>query len=174
MKVVFDAFESFVGVNVWTMLFAWCNLLIIYLFLKKILFKPVKKVLQSRRAAIDEDYDRAKTAREQAEESREHYEAAMAAAHQTADQMISEAARTAERRGNDIVAEARERASEIRRQAENDAELERKKAADDMKREIADVSARLTGKLLEREINEEDHRALIDSFLQEIDHDDDK
>ena len=86
--------------------------------------------------------------------------------------MLSEAARDAERRGNDIVAEARERASEVRRQAEKDAELERKKAAEDMKREIADVSTRLTGKLLEREINEEDHRALIDSFLQEIDDDD--
>ena len=42
-----------------------------------------------------------------------------------------------------------------------------------MKREIADVSAQLTGKLLEREINAEDHRALIDSFLQEIGTEDD-
>ena len=36
MKVVFDAFESFVGVNVWTMLFAWCNLLIITYFSRSI------------------------------------------------------------------------------------------------------------------------------------------
>ena len=42
-----------------------------------------------------------------------------------------------------------------------------------MKREIAEVSTQLTGKLLQREINEEDHRALIDSFLQEIGTDDD-
>ena len=73
----------------------------------------------------------------------------------------------------EIVAEAREKATELRRQAEADAVLERKKAADDMKREIADVSTRLTGKLLQREINEEDHRSLIDSFLTEIGADDD-
>ena len=79
----------------------------------------------------------------------------------------------AEHRSNEIVAEAREKATELRRQAEADAILERKKAEDDMKREIADVSAQLTGKLLQREINEEDHRALIDSFLQEIKTDDD-
>ena len=77
------------------------------------------------------------------------------------------------RRSNEIVAEAREKATELRRQAEADAILERKKAEDDMKREIADLSAQLTGKLLQREINEEDHRALIDSFLQEIKTDDD-
>ena len=92
----------------------------------------------------------------------------MAAARQPSDQIISEATRMAEHRGNEIVSEAREKATDIRRQAEADAMLERKKAEDDMKREIADVSARLTGKLLQREINEEDHRALIDSFLQEI------
>jgi hypothetical protein len=64
---------------------------------------------------------------------------------------------------------ARERAQEIRRQAEEDALLEKKKAEEDMKREIADVSALLTGKLLEREVTPEDHRGLIDSFLQELD-----
>ena len=67
------------------------------------------------------------------------------------------------------MAEARDRASEIRRQAEADAQLERRKAEDEMKREIADVSTRLTGKLLQREINEEDHRSLIDSFLNDLD-----
>jgi F-type H+-transporting ATPase subunit b len=163
-----------ISVNIWAILASLANLALLTWIVKKFLFKPVQKVLESRRAAIDEDYDRAKTAREEAEESRRNYDAAMAAAKQTTDHMISEAARAAERRGNDIVAEARERATEIRRQAETDAELERKKAAEDMKREIADVSTRLTGKLLEREINEEDHRKLIDSFLQEIDHDDNK
>jgi len=37
-----------------------------------------------------------------------------------------------------------------------------------MKREIVDVSAQLTGKLLQREINEEDHKKLIDSFLSDL------
>ena len=53
--------------------------------------------------------------------------------------------------------------------AEEDALLEKKKAEEDMKREIADISAQLTGKLLEREMKPEDHRELIDSFLQELD-----
>ena len=69
--------------------------------------------------------------------------------------------------------DAREKASDIRRQAEADALLEKKKAEDDIRKEIADVSTRLTGKLLEREITQEDHRVLIDSFLQEIGTDND-
>jgi len=163
-----------ISVNIWQIIASLGNLLLLTWIVKKFLFKPVQKVVASRRAAIDEDYARAKAAREEAEEDRLNYEAAMAAARQTSDQIIAEASRTAEHRSNEIVSEAREKATEIRRQAEADALLERKKVEDDMKREIASVSAQLTGKLLEREINAEDHRALIDSFLQEIDDDDNK
>ena len=162
-------FLDVISVNVWAILASLANLLLLTWIIKKFLFKPVKKMLDARRAAIDEDYAQAKAAREEAEESRLNYEAAMAAARQTSDQIIADASRTAEYRSNEIVAEARERASEIRRQAETDALLERKKAEDEMKHEIANVSAQLTGKLLQREINEEDHRELIDSFLKDLD-----
>ena len=162
-----------ISVNIWAIIASLCNLLILTLIVKKFLFKPVKKIIDTRRAAIDADYAQAAAAKEAAEEDRLNYEAAMAAAQQTSDQIISDATRIAEHRSSEIVAEAREKATELRRQAEADAVLERKKAEDDMKREIADVSAQLTGKLLQREINEEDHRALIDSFLQEIGTDDD-
>ena len=160
---------SVISVNIWQILISLVNLLILTLIVKRFLFKPVKKVVDARRAAIDDDYAKADAARTEAEELRLNYEASMAAAQQTSDQIIAEASRTAEYRSNEIVAEAREKATEIRRQAEADAVLERKKAEDEMKHEIADVSAQLTGKLLQREINEEDHRRLIDSFLNDLD-----
>ena len=158
-----------ISVNVWAILASLANLLILTCILKKFLFKPVKKIVDSRRAAIDEDYAQAKIARDEAEQTRRNYDEAMAAAKITGDQIIADASRTAEYRSNEIVAQAREKASEIRRQAEQDAILERKKAEDEMKHEIADVSTQLTGKLLQREINEEDHRNLIDSFLNDLD-----
>ncbi len=157
-----------ISINVWDILISLCNLVILTLIVRRFLYKPVKRVMDSRREAIEKDYEQARLAREEAEESRQNYAAAMAAIRQTSDQMLAEATRAAEHRSNEIVAEAREKAGDIRRQAEMDAQLERRKAEDDMKREIADVSAQLTSKLLEREINEEDHRGLIDSFLQEL------
>ena len=162
---------SIISVNIWQILISFANLAILTWIIKKFLFQRVKKVMDARQESIDATYARADRAEAEAEEHRLNYAAAMAAAKQTTDQMISEASREAERRGHEIENEAREKASEIRRQAEEDAKLERKKAEEDMKREIADVSAQLTGKLLEREIKPEDHRGLIDSFLQELDGD---
>ena len=165
-----------ISVNIWQIVIALCNLLILTLILKHFLFKPVTKVMNERRAKIDGDYLEAQQANEAAQEARTNYEAALAGARQEADQIVTEATRRAEHRGNEIVEDAREKASDIRKQAEADALLEKKKAENDIRREIADVSTRLTGKLLEREITEEDHRGLIDSFLQEIgtNHDTDK
>jgi len=157
-----------ISVNIWAIVASLANLLILTLIVKRFLFKPVKKIVDARRAAIDNDYAQAQAARDQAEESRQNYEAALAAAKQTSDQIIADATRTAEYRSNEIVAEARQKATDIRRQAEADAVLERKKAEDDMKHEIAEVSTQLTGKLLQREINEEDHKKLIDSFLNDL------
>ena len=162
-------FLDVISVNIWAILASLANLLLLTWIIKRFLFKPIKKMVDARRSAIEEYYAQAQAARDEAEESRQNYEAAMAAAKQTSDQIIADASRTAEDRSNEIVAEARERASEIRRQAEADAVLERKKAEDEMKHEIANVSAQLTGKLLQREINEEDHRNLIDSFLKDLD-----
>lgn len=167
---------SVISVNIWQIIIALCNLLILTLGLKHFLFKPVTKVLEERRSKIDGDYLEAQQANEAAQEARSNYEAALAGARQEADQILTDATRRAEHRGNEIVEDAREKASDIRRQAEADALLEKKKAEDDIRKEIADVSTKLTGKILEREITEEDHRVLIDSFLQEIgtNHDTDK
>ena len=158
-----------ISVNIWSILASLANLLILTLIVKRFLFKPVKKVVEDRRAAIDGDYAKAGEALASAQEKQREYEAVMAAAKQTSDQIISDASRAAERRSSEIVSEAREKAAELRRQAEADVVLERRKAEDEMRKEIANVSTELTGKLLGREINEEDHRGLIDSFLNDLD-----
>ena len=56
---------SVISVNIWQILISMVNLLILTLIIKKFLYKPVKKMMDARRAAIDEDYAQAKTAREE-------------------------------------------------------------------------------------------------------------
>ena len=58
-----SGFENIVGVNPWTALFTFCNMLITFAVLKKFLFKPVKKMIDDRQSEIDglyADADRAK------------------------------------------------------------------------------------------------------------------
>ena len=59
-------------------------------------------------------------------------------------------------------------AEAIVERAKKNAELEMKKAQSEIKTQIVDVSVALSEKLIEREIKEEDHHKLIDSFIAQI------
>lgn len=157
-----------ISINIWQILISLANLVILFLVLKKFLFKPVKKVLAKRQAAVDEQYAAAAQAEKQAMQSKESWEHKMESAAAQADAILKDATQTASLRGEKIVAAAQDKADGIIRQAETEAELERKKAEDGIKREIIDVSTVLTEKMLGREINTQDHRSLIDSFIEEI------
>lgn len=161
-----------ISVNLWQILISLVNLLLLFLIIKKFLYKPVKAILAKRQAEIDEDYAAAKKAQDDADESRRVWEEKKAAADAEAEAILQTATEKAKRRSDTMITEAREKADGIVRVAQSEAELERKKAADDIKREIVEVSGALTEKMLEREINTEDHRALIDSFIEEIGDDD--
>ncbi len=162
-----------ISVNIWQIIISLCNLLILFLILKKFLFKPVKKVLSDRQNAVDTMYSDANEAKMEAIAEKEQWEEKLKNADIEADTVIKEASETAEKRGEKILADAKEKAESIVRQAESEAQLRLKKAEAGIKTEIVNVSYALTEKMLEREINPDDHRALIDSVIEKIGDNDD-
>ena len=157
-----------ISVNIWQIVISLANLLILFLLIKKFLYKPVKKMLESRKHAVEKQYEDAAAAKKTAEEDRAAWEEKMQSAETEADAIIKDAADTAQRRGESIVADAREKASGIIRDAETEADLERRRAQKDIKEDIVDLSSLLTEKILSREINPDDHKELIDSFIDSI------
>lgn len=157
-----------ISINLWQILISLCNLLLLFLIIKKFLYKPVKRVLQERQSALEEQYASAEEAKKQAEESRVSWEEKLQGAQAEADTLLQKETERARRRSSQIVSEAREKADTIVREAETQAALEHKKVQADIKKEIVDVSALLAEKMLRREIQQEDHRDIIDSVISEI------
>ena len=157
-----------ISVNLWTILISLVNLLLIFLIVKKFLFGPVKKLIASRQAELDHQYAAAAEAEMKAQENRDAWEMRLQGANDEANAIITDATDVAKRRAEQIVSDAKEKAEGIVSRAEEEAILERKRATEDMKREIVGVSAAIAEKMLEREVKEEDHRALINSFIEQI------
>lgn len=157
-----------ISVNLWQILVSLANLLILFLVLKKFLYKPVMGVLEARRAKIEGDYAAADEAKRAALESKTEYEEKLSHAEEDANAMRKAASDDAKRHGDKLVAEAREKADGIIAAAEAELELDKKKARAEMKREIADVSVKLAEKIIEREIDADTHRELIDSFTEQL------
>ncbi|MGN1317224.1 MAG: F0F1 ATP synthase subunit B [Acutalibacteraceae bacterium] len=157
-----------ISINIWQMLVSLANLVILFLLVKKFLYKPVKKMLKARQDAIDVQYNEAETARSEALSEKKAYEEKLSGAKAEADGIINSAVNLAKARENEIIEKAKNDASVIIQRANEDARLEMTKAEESIKREIVDVSTVLTSKLLEREINPQDHKQIIDSFIDEI------
>ena len=129
-------FESFVGVNPWTALFTFCNMLITFAVLKKFLFKPVKKMIDDRQQEIDMMYADADAAKQKAADLEKEYADHLQSIKDERDAMLREATARAQKREEEIVGEARAEAASIRAAAEADIAQERKKAVNDLKNEI--------------------------------------
>lgn len=157
-----------ISINIWQMVASLANLVLIFLMVKKFLYKPVKKMLEQRHNAIQSDYDAAAEAKEQAMTEKVKYEEQLRNAKNEADSVIKNAVGIASEREKEIISQAKQRADSIVRQAENEALLERKKAEDAVKKEIVEVSSLLTEKVLEREVTAQDHQHFIDSFIESI------
>ena len=161
-------FESFVGIDPWTALFTFCNMMITFAVLKKFLFKPVKKMIDDRQAEIDNMYDDADAAKQKAAELEQEYQQHLQSIRDEGDTLLREATARAQKREEEIVGEARAEAATLRAAAEADIAQERKKAVNDLKNEIGGIAVDIAGKVVEREINETDHKALIDEFIRNV------
>ena len=163
-----DKFEAFVGVNPFTMLFAWANLLILYLFLKKLLFKPVKNMIDSRQKEIDDMYSDADSSREAASLLKSEYEQKLEKANEESEQILKTAVRKAQLREEEILAEANGKAARILERAEEQVELEKKKAINDIKDEVSGIAISIASAVIERDVKADEHEKLIDDFINNM------
>ncbi len=157
-----------ISVNIWQMAVSLANLVLLFLIVKKFLYKPVKNMLNERRSAIDNDYKDAADAKEKAESDMKAYEEKLSTAADEAGTILKNAVDVAKAREKEIIDDANEKARGIIKRAEADAVLEKKRAREDIKKEIVEVSTLLSEKMLEREISADDHEKLIDSFIDNI------
>lgn len=157
-----------ISVNIWHIVISLANLVILFLILKKLLFKPVKKIVDKRQKEIESEYKKAEKTQAEADAIKAEWEGKMATAEDEADKIISDAVERADSRNEVMLYESREKADQIIRKAKADIERERKDARETIKKEIVDVSQTLSEQIIGREINMDDHRDLIDKAIDKI------
>ncbi len=168
MEFFLNEFESFVGVNFWTVIFAWINILILYLFLKKILFVPIKNMIDSRQKEIDDMYSDAERSRSDAEVLKNDYEEKLEHASEESEQILKSAVRKAQLREEEILKEANEKANRTLERASLQVELEKKRAINEVKDEVSEMAISIASAVIERDVSAEEHKDLIDEFINSM------
>ena len=159
---------EFISVNIWSILVSLANLLIMFLILKRFLFKPVQKMMAARKQQVDQIYQDAKENRDSAINMKQEYEARLAAAREEADGLVRNAVQTAQRKGDAIVAEANSQASHLKQKAEQEIAQEKKQMLQDVRGEISDIAVSIASKVVEREVKKQDYDGFVDEFIKNV------
>ncbi|MBO5649667.1 MAG: F0F1 ATP synthase subunit B [Clostridia bacterium] len=148
------------------MIFTWGNLIILFLFLKKILFVPLKNIIDERQKQIKDMYDAAQTDMESASAMRVEYEEKLDAASAQGEEIIRDALARARKQEEEIVREANETAAKTLRRADEQIEMERKKALNQLKDEVSGMAVDIASALIEKNLTEADDREIVDRFIE--------
>ncbi len=152
----------------WTFIIQIINLFIQVYLIKKFLFKPINEVLEKRKNLADKVIREAREAQDEADSLKTQYEESLSSAHAQAAQIVSDAQKEAQTKADTIVKEAQAEATSIKAKASADIEQEKKKAINEAKDEIGGLAMEIAGKVVEKEINEADHKKLIDDFITKV------
>ncbi len=163
-----EEYLELISLNIWHIAATVGNLLILTWIIKKFLWDRVQAVLAERRGQVDTLYREAEESRSEAEQKMLLYREKLDHADEEADSIIRQATERADRLSDEIVADAEKKAADAIRKADADIALEKKKAMNELKDEISDISVQIARSVVEREISEEDHKELIDSFIENL------
>lgn len=161
-------FLDFISINIWSILISVANLLLLFFILKMILFKPIQKIFAERAEQVDTLYSQANNAKDKAEADRVLYAQKLEQADMEAAQILRTATQKADLVSEEIVAEANKKAALAMEKADAEIAQSRKKAINEIKDEISAISVEIAEQIVSREINEKDHKELIDSFIDGI------
>ncbi|MBF1256141.1 F0F1 ATP synthase subunit B [Stomatobaculum longum] len=144
------------------------NLFIQMFLMKKFLFKPIRRVLEERQKRADQNIRAAEQEKAEAEAVKAEYTKNMAQAREEAAGILERAKQDASQQADELLQSARSEAQALKAKAESDIRQEKKRALNEAKDEIGGLAMDIAGRVVEREIHEADHRALIDDFLQKV------
>ena len=151
----------------WDLVINIINILILFFLTKTLLYKPVKKVLEQRRAAQAKVMEEAERLKADAMEKKEKYDALMADSAALRLSTMQDAQKQAQEKAAEILSAAEKEAAEITESTRKRAEQEREKIVSDARDQLGAIAVELSGKILAREVTDDDNRRIIDSFFGE-------
>ncbi|MGM9533758.1 MAG: F0F1 ATP synthase subunit B [Intestinibacter sp.] len=152
----------------WELLFQIINTVILFLVLKKILFKPVLNIIEKRENMIQEDLAAGAKAKNEGIALKKEYEEKVSIAKEEGREIIRQATARAEEKSNQIISDAQAEAVSLKAKASKDIAQEKEQAIAEIRNDISDIAILAASKVLEEDIDKSKHEDLIEKFIKEV------
>ncbi len=157
------------GINVPVLLAQIVNVVILLVVLYFVAYKPVMRMLDQRSKRIKDSMEQADAIKEQADRAEEEVKKQLAAAGKEGQKRITQAAQAGEEIREKARQSARQEAETIITRARGEIQRERDETISELRKEVADVTITAAEKVIDRSLDKEAHRELIDKVLEESD-----
>lgn len=157
-----------IELNTWQIIFNISNTVILFLVLRHFLFEPVKKFMDERTNGIQETLDIAEQKNIEAQKLSEECRLKLEKAHDEGREILKNSTQNAEKKAEEIIILAKEDAKKIKDKAQKDIEQERERTVQSLKGDVASIAILAAGKIINKTIDENDNRNLIDEVINEI------
>ena len=155
------------GINLSTLLAQTINFLILFGLLYLVAYKPIMRMFDERSRKIKESMEQTEYIKEQAAHAEEEVKKQLEAASKDGQEVIGRAVKTGEEIRQKSQQEARQEAESLIVRARLEIQRERDAAIDELRKEVADLTILAAGKVIDRSLDKEAHRQLIDKVLEE-------
>jgi F-type H+-transporting ATPase subunit b len=140
----------------------------LFIVLRAKAFPAIRASLKAREDRIRADLEAAEAAKVEAQELLEEYQRQLADARNEAGRIIEEARRSAEQVRRDLIGKAEAEAAELRARAQADIDATIEQARADLQRQMADFAISLAEKIVERSLDRDAQRDLIQRYIAEL------
>lgn len=144
------------------------NFLILLLILKKFLYKPILKVLESRRERIEESLKQAEEIERKLAEAAEHKDKIIEEAAKQAEKIINEGNQARESLMEDGKQRGEQLAQKIVQEARTQLQLEKQQLQSDVRADAIDLVLLITQKITGKSFNKKEQKDLIEKTLKEL------
>jgi len=155
------------GISLPTLLAQIVNFIILFGLLYLVAYKPIMRMLDERSRKIKESMEQTEFIKEQAARAEEEAEKRIEEASKEGQEVIARAARMGEEVRREAEQKARQEAESLITRARMEIQRERDEAIGELRKEFADLTIMAAEKVIDRSLDKEAHRQVIDKVLKE-------
>jgi F-type H+-transporting ATPase subunit b len=156
------------GINLPWLLAQLINFTLVLVLLRFFVYKPVLKMLETRRQKIQESLENAEKVKADAAAQQREFDKKLDDARREAQSAAASAQQAAEKERQRIIAEAQQDAEKIRVAARGELDYERKQMVSELRQQVIDLSMLGAQRVIGGNLDERKSRQLVENFLNEV------
>lgn len=145
------------------------NIFLLYIIIRTLVYKPVKKFLDARIEKVNALAQKAEDTQSEADKLKDKYEKLLAEADDKSNEIILASQKRASEEAAVKLEEAKKEAQAFFGRETAKIEEERKASMKTIRKEAAALAVEISKKILEREINDTDNRRIAEAFFMDSD-----